>query len=101
MPSVAYQLLSDQPQRDLDGPDGTRSARFKFSVVGKPQDMETQVDIAESIRELFDGFSGSLEGVTIDEAFQIDGQDSGEIDPTQGDTMLAVISVDFLILYRG
>ncbi len=101
MPSLAYQLLSDQPQHDLDGPDGTRRARFKFSVVGQPEHMESQVDIVEVIRDLFDGYSGVLEGIMIDEAMQIDGQDTGELDPTQGDTMLSVISVDYLFLYQG
>lgn len=98
-PAITYQVLSDRPDRTLDGPDGTRRARIRFAVAGKPEDLAEQIDAVEALRSLFDGFTGIMEGVEVDEVIQIEGDDAAEMAP-ESEAIRYTPAVEFLFLYR-
>lgn len=99
-PALAYQLVSDVPDRDLDGAVGTSVARVRIGVVGGPEELIDQVAAVEAVRALFDNFSGSLYGITVDEAVALDEQDTADLDPAVGDRVFAQTAVDYLFYYR-
>ncbi len=72
-PHLVFEVISIEPEGDLDGHDGTATARVRFIPAARKR-LET-LKIARALDDLFQDFSGDLNGVFIRYASRDDDAD--------------------------
>ncbi len=63
MPAVTYQEIDSPRDHTMDGPSGFVPARWQLNCWGTTYDSTS--DVAEAIRQAYDGFSGTVGNVVI------------------------------------
>ena len=93
-PAITFQRISGVRERGLDGPHGRARPRIQIDVWAK-QDYASAKNLAEELRQLLDGFAGTMGTVTVD-AVSLE----SDRDLYEDQARINRVSMDFLISYR-
>lgn len=91
-PYIVYSRISATRSHAKAGPSGITESRIQFSIWSKW--FSDAWSVAEALRQVLDGFSGTMHGVKV-HSIRID----GEVDFYESDTGLYQVVSDYLIVH--
>jgi len=97
-PSITYQIVGRDFDRDLSGPNGLSTATVRISCWSKKY-IEAEA-LAKAVRQTFDGYSGLIGGVSIVGFFCTDEGDLPEYPRNGTDSYLHQIVLTFNAIHR-
>lgn len=97
-PALTYGITTNLRGHDLRAAHGVAEARVQFDCWS--YDQGETVALKTALENLWDGFAGTVSGVTILRSAQIDEQDLSEPPASGTDRHLYRIAVDYRVKYR-